>query len=300
MSMTPGATAEISCQICSYRTAEPDAADLGRVRGNTRRFRDTIFHLWKCPRCHTIYALDPVDFPDIYSDYPLNRRQLDVFARGTLRNLLSRLRRAGLRPNDAILDYGCGNGVFVRFLQEAGYANVRGYDPFVPEFRDLPKEQASFDCVVANDVIEHCPDARALIRDCAVLVRPGGLLYIGTAETSGVEMHDLEPHVMRLHQPFHRLILTEKTLQTLPVECGLELVASYRRSYMDTLRPFANYRFLDELNRRLGHDLDRAMDPRDSTRVFLRSPALWFFALFGYLFPSAYEPAVVLRKPIVS
>jgi hypothetical protein len=72
---------------------------------------------------------------------------------------------------------------------------------------------------------------------------------------------------------------------------------SYRRSYQDTIRPFANYRFLDELNGRLGHDLDRALDPKQSTAAFARSPALWFFAFFGYLSPSALEPAVVCRKP---
>jgi hypothetical protein len=110
-------------------------------------------------------------------------------------------------------------------------------------------------------------------------------------------MADLEPHVMRLHQPFHRVIITARTLEGLAVELELEVLARYRRSYQDTLRPFSNYRFLDELNRVLGHELDRALDPARSTRAFLRNPRLWFFALFGFLFPSAEEPALVLRKP---
>lgn len=46
-----------------------------------------------------------------------------------------------------------------------------------------------------------------------------------------------------------------------------------------------------------GHDLDRVLDPVQSTRVFLTTPRLWLFALFGYLFPSANEPAVVLKRP---
>ena len=72
-------------------------------------------------------------------------------------------------------------------------------------------------------------------------------------------------------------------------------VASYRRSYMDTPRPFSNYRFLDEFNRALGHDMDRALDPA-AGGIVLRRPALLFYALFGYLLPVAFEPAVVLRK----
>jgi SAM-dependent methyltransferase len=240
--------------------------------------------------------VDPVDFADIYSDYPLNKRKLDVFARGTLANLLARLERAGLRKEDSILDYGCGNGVFLQFLREKGFTRVAGYDPFVAEFSSLPA--GPFDCVVANDLIEHVPDPRATLVECAAKVRPGGLLYVGTADSEPVEMNDLEPHIMRLHQPFHRVIVSAKGLERLARETGLAPVAAYRRSYMDTLLPFSNYRFLDELNKTLGHDLDAALDP-SSASVVMRTPRLWFFALFGFFFPSADEPAVVLRRPAV-
>jgi hypothetical protein len=64
---------------------------------------------------------------------------------------------------------------------------------------------------------------------------------------------------------------------------------------MDTLMPFANYRFLDEFNKALGHNMDLALDP-SASKVVLRKPALFFYAFFGYFCPSAYEPAVVLRK----
>jgi 2-polyprenyl-3-methyl-5-hydroxy-6-metoxy-1,4-benzoquinol methylase len=283
------------CQICGH-AGVPDARDLGEVRGNTRRFKGQTFRLWKCPQCATIHSLDPVDFHDIYGDYPLQKRRLDVYARSTLANLTRRLERAGMRRQHAVLDYGCGNGLYLEYLRGRGYRRVRGYDPFVPEFAGLPAGSAPFDVVVNNDTIEHCDDVRAVIQHCADLLAPGGILYIGTADSEPVDMADLEPHAMRLHQPYHRVIITAATLARLADELGLEQVASYRRSYQDTLRPFANYRFLDELNRRLGHDLDRALDPAQSTPAFLRSPRLWFFALAGYFFPSAWEPAVVLRK----
>jgi SAM-dependent methyltransferase len=270
--------------------------DVGKARGNTRRFAKEIYRLWKCPQCQSIHNVEPVDFADIYSDYPLNKRKLDVFARGTLRNLLARLERAGLRREHSILDYGCGNGVFLQFLREKGFSHVTGYDPFVAEFASLPA--GPFDCVVANDLIEHVPDPRATLEQCAAEVRPGGLLYVGTADSEPVVMDDLEPHIMRLHQPFHRVIVTAKGLEQLAGETGLAPVAAYRRSYMDTLLPFSNYRFLDELNKTLGHDLDAALDP-SSARVVMRTPRLWFFALFGFFFPSADEPAVVLRRPAV-
>lgn len=286
----------IKCPICDYRAEAPAPGDMGTVHGNTERFKDDIFHLWKCPKCQTIVSIDPVDFPDIYKDYPLNKRQLDIFARSTLRNLLRRLRRAGMKSDDSILDYGTGNGIFVDFLQQMGYQTVRGYDPYVPEYAQSPDHGAPYDVIVNNDTIEHCDDVYGMIQDCLDLLKPGGLLYIGTADSEPVDMSNLQPHIMRLHQPFHRIILTERSLHNVVSRFDAEIIGAYRRSYHDTLKPFANYRFLDELNEAMGHNLDKAMDAETTSRVFMRTPRLWFFALFGYWFPSAYEPAVILRK----
>jgi|AZII01.1.fsa_nt_gi SAM-dependent methyltransferase len=287
---------ELNCPACHYETSLPSDADLGSVRGNTKRYSGSEFMLWKCPQCQAITSIDPVDFHDIYSDYPLNKRKLDIFAQGTYGNLLRRLRHAGLQKTDSILDYGCGNGIFVEYLKQRGYLNVVGYDPYVPEFSSLPPAQSLFDVVVNNDTLEHCDDIHGMLLENLNLLKTGGLLYLGTADSEPVNMSNLEPEIMRLHQPFHRVILTEKGLHKLVTEYNLTIEHSYRRSYHDTLRPFSNYRFLDELNKAVGHDLDRAMDPSEVNRVFLRSPRLWFFALFGYLFPSAFEPAVIVRK----
>ncbi len=180
---------------------------------------------------------------------------------------------------------------------EAGY-QAAGYDPYVPQYAKLPTNQAPFDCVVNNDTIEHTLDVRDNIRQCLEVLRPGGLLYIGTADSEPVDMHNLESEIMRLHQPFHRVIFTEQTLRKLGVEFGLELVHAYLRSYHDTLRPFVNYRFLDELSKALDHNLDRTLDPKETGRVILKTPKLWFYGLFGYFFPSAWEPAVILYKPM--
>jgi 2-polyprenyl-3-methyl-5-hydroxy-6-metoxy-1,4-benzoquinol methylase len=287
---------QYACTICGYFTKTPDNKDLGTVRGNTTRFMNSLFHLWKCPQCSTIYSLDPIKFQDIYRNYPLNKRRLDFFASMTMRNLLKRLKRAGLRKRDLILDYGCGNGLFVTFLKKQGYSHAAGYDPYVREFSILP-EDSQFDCVVSNDVIEHISDPRSMIQDCIKHLKPEGILYIGTSDSDGVEMDNIEPHVMRLHQPFHRIIFTRKTLNALASETGLELVNSYRRSYMDTIIPFANYRFLDELSKALGHNMNRMLNPA-ARMTLLRKPALWFYGFFGYLFPSAYEPAIILRRKI--
>ncbi len=286
----------LTCPVCNFSTDNPQKQDLGVVKGNTERFLHVNFPLWKCPKCLSIISVQPVNFEDIYKDYPLNKRQLDVFAKGTLKNLTKRLLGSGAKKTDMILDYGCGNGIYVDYLKQQGFQCVVGYDPYVEEFASLPSDKAPFDVIVNNDTLEHCDDIYKLIESNLALLKPGGLLYIGTADSEPVSMESLDAHVMRLHQPYHRIIITESTLHNI-IKCyDVTLIAHYRRSYHDTIRPFSNYRFLDELNKALGHNLDHAMDEQKTTRAFLLNPKLWFFALFGYWFPSAAEPAVIVRK----
>ncbi len=287
---------KVKCQICDYKTDHPNPEDIGTVRGNTERFKSQEFTLWKCPECLTIHSLDPIDLKDIYSDYALNKRRLDTFAQGTFANLLRRLKHSGLKKKDKILDFGCGNGIFVDYLNSVGYENVTGYDPYHPDYITFPSNNAPFDYIINNDTIEHCEDVDELMQECDNLLKPGGTLYLGTADSEPVDMQNLEPHIMRLHQPFHRIIFTQQTLENLSRKYNFEILNSYRRSYHDTLRPFSNYRFLDELNRAADHDMDRVFDPKETERIVVSSPKLWFFAFFGYFFPSAYEPAVILRK----
>jgi SAM-dependent methyltransferase len=80
---------------------------------------------------------------------------------------LKALLKAGLtKKNCNILDFGCGSGHFVNELLLLGFANTKGYDPFLPnavryqsnvvltnEFADLANEK--WDFVILNHVFEH-------------------------------------------------------------------------------------------------------------------------------------------------
>ena len=78
---------------------------------------------------------------------------------------------SGVKPNDAILDLGCGNGNLMQFFQRNGFINVkgidispeqiniavsRGLDTYVADVFDfLPPREETFDVIFAIDVIEH-------------------------------------------------------------------------------------------------------------------------------------------------
>tara|TARA_B100000700_G_C14969310_1_gene820495 strand:+ start:791 stop:1333 length:543 start_codon:yes stop_codon:yes gene_type:complete len=55
-----------------------------------------------------------------------------------------------------VLDYGCGKGVLVEFLN-ANDITCKGYDPAVERFSNKPIHGSRYDCVTCLDVLEHIP-----------------------------------------------------------------------------------------------------------------------------------------------
>lgn len=286
----------IHCPICDFSISNPPDGQCGTVEGNTARFRADIFHLWRCPNCLTVYNIDPADLSDLYRDYPRFAETLDGFAKATLGNLIKRLEAAGLKKTDSILYVNFGNNqVFLDLMQRKGYVNVEGYNPYLARFSRKPVQ--TFDYVVANDSIEHTENVREALEEYVSWMKPNGTLYIGTPDASVIASMDrLGTYRTALHQPFHRVIITETTLKSLSGKLGMNIVAAYRRSYLDTLIPFANRRFLEELSRVLGDSLDNLYDMRLVVGALMRHPRVLFYGFFGYFFPSAYEPAVILRR----
>ena len=100
----------------------------------------------------------------------------------------------------SLLEVGCGGGLLTEPMRRLG-AEVTGIDPaprnigvarthaeqsglkitYLPcAAEDLIETGASFDIVLAMEVVEHVADVDAFIHDCARLVNPGGLLFLAT------------------------------------------------------------------------------------------------------------------------
>lgn len=84
----------------------------------------------------------------------------------------------------AVLEIGCGSGWVGRHLRENGWANYTGVDIVPPAdvvgdiraWRDLGLAPASFDAILAFEVVEHVDCFQA----CYDLLRPGGMLMVTT------------------------------------------------------------------------------------------------------------------------
>jgi SAM-dependent methyltransferase len=100
------------------------------------------------------------------------------------------LKLANVPPAGAIADVGCGLGLFLRMLRRAGRPapSLTGVDIGFSEVRTDPvdgftihpswPQGAGYDAVLMMDVLEHCPDDLAVLREATGQLKPGGTMFI--------------------------------------------------------------------------------------------------------------------------
>src|SRR5215210_6695299 len=109
--------------------------------------------------------------------------------RSRRRILLDLLRRHAPTAHPLILDYGCGTGG--NSSSYAAFGSVYGIEPDAGAVRlaarrggavlcrasgtELPFRPASFDVVLASDVLEHIDDDAGAAREISRVLRPGGV-----------------------------------------------------------------------------------------------------------------------------
>jgi len=108
-------------------------------------------------------------------------------------------------PRDArVLEVGCGAGLMMQYLKQAGFANVsgidisgdqvaeavaRGFDAMDADALEyLPQHPGEFEVIVAMDVIEHFTkdELFKLLSAARAALKPGGLFIVQTPNGEGL------------------------------------------------------------------------------------------------------------------
>ena len=113
---------------------------------------------------------------------------------GRRRLFAAELERAGVTRDSRTLDIGTGTGANLRLLRDLGYRNVVGLDTNdvaigycaakglgavrKGDVCALPFADASFDLILATDVLEHVDDDLAAAREIARVLVPGGTALV--------------------------------------------------------------------------------------------------------------------------
>lgn len=140
------------------------------------------------------------------------------------------LRRWGNRDTPLVLDMGCGTGGTLDRLAEfarpvgidleplaLSFCHARGHaDLAWASATDLPFAEATFDAVLALDVLEHIPDHAAAAREMARVLRPGGVAVV----TVPAYQFLWSGHDIALH---HQRRYVRRQLRELLATSGLEL-----------------------------------------------------------------------------
>jgi SAM-dependent methyltransferase len=104
------------------------------------------------------------------------------------------IERAHIPRTARVLDVGTSTGTNLRMLRDLGFANVEGLDLSDEAIRycaekalglvhkgdicGMPFSDASFDVVLATDVIEHVEDDQLALTELVRVLKPGGLAII--------------------------------------------------------------------------------------------------------------------------
>lgn len=229
------------------------------------------FTLHKCVSCEVVYLSPRPDaaelskiYPPEYNPFHFHRIRNPVvrWARRFVQKSKSRAIRR-LVPEDAnVLDVGCGSGALLKLMADFGPKRWRLFgNDFNPDalesverlgIQTIPGRfeeidiDLRFDLIVLNQTIEHLDQPARVIRKAAELLKPGGILFVETPCTEGIDAKLFRRRYWGgYHIPRHWSLFSPPSVNTLLRANGLdEIKVRFLASPSFWIQSFHHY-FLD-------------------------------------------------------
>ena len=184
-------------------------------------------------------------YPDDYYGAP--GRKFDALIEPAVRLVGARHARflsRGLAPGARVLDVGCGRGVHLRGLLDAGLEvhgfeiseeAVRGIDPRVrvrtaADLRDVGYPDSWFDEVILWHVLEHLRDPLGTLDEIRRLLRPGGRLVVAVPHFGSLQARWSGPAWFHLDPPRHLFHFTVPALRRALTDRGFRVRSEHHFS----------------------------------------------------------------------
>jgi len=219
------------------------------------------FQYFQCAKCGCLQiASIPSDLSKYYANnyYSYNKKPSSnrlkrflqklrdgycVFGHGFVGWMLSRLyatdsfRFLAHLPIDRdsrILDVGCGCGRLLFSLQELGFRNLLGVDPFLPHDIEYPnglviRKQGLnevggiWDLIMFHHSFEHIPDGHAALRHVHTLLDSGGICIIRVPTVSSYAWEHYGVNWVQLDAPRHLWLHSIQSMEMMAKETNFAL-----------------------------------------------------------------------------
>ena len=150
---------------------------------------------------------------------------------------LPSLARANVQLDSKILDVGCGAAHLLYSMQEAGFTNLLGIDPFNAKdiaydnglrvekksIHDLISMGAGWDLIMFNHSFEHVHDQFEVLEKVYELLKPGGICMIRIPTVTSWAWRTFEVDWVQLDAPRHLFLHSIKSIHILAEKTGFVL-----------------------------------------------------------------------------
>ena len=244
------------CRICGNESNTEEYV-LKEMMFGTRE----EFEYFKCSNCGCLqiksfpeniqdyYPHDYLSFPEPNASslkkYLMKKREKYILSgKGSLGRFLSGifgipshylwLTKVNLNPNESILEVGCGEGVLLLKLKEAGFNNLLGIDPFIKNdlvygqnLKILKKtiQQVSdltFDFVMFHHSFEHLDKPHETFEILSKLLKNGGKVLIRIPVIDSYAWENYKTEWIQLDPPRHFFLYSVKSIEYLAEKYGFE------------------------------------------------------------------------------
>jgi len=237
----------VSCNLCGS-----DRYQVVYEMPDRKFFREDFFSIVECEQCGLGFVNPRPTLSEIQKYYPAkyyqnplttsHERYLDKRFRAEA-DFLKPLENGSVRKR--LLDVGCGNGEFPRFMIARGWDvegveiaeashRIADFPVYTQEFDKIPVHEPSYDAVTAWAVMEHVHDPMAYFRKAAEVVKKGGLFVFLVQNFESVASR----HLFCEDVPRHLYFFTRGTVKQYLERTGFALEKEVNGRKIFKLAPY--------------------------------------------------------------